>query len=95
MPARSSPAAAAPKTPPILAAQIGLHSSEALLDLANYAAWARLLRGGVPTSPIRLDLYGAPRERRPDAHRLVDTSRLRFGRPRAEVEARIRRFLSG
>lgn len=79
----------------ILAAQIGLNNPDALLDLANYSAWAKLLRGGVPTSPIPMHLYDAPRERRPDAHRLVDTSRRRFGRPRQEVEARIRRFLSG
>ena len=67
----------------ILAAQIGLNNPDALLDLANFSAWAQLLRGGVPTSPIRIDLYDAPRERRPDAHRLVETSRRRFGRPRA------------
>jgi hypothetical protein len=80
---------------PILAEQIGLGGSDALLDLPNFTAWARLLHAGAPTSPIRLDLYDAPRARRPDAHRLVSTSRMRFGRPRAEVEARISKFLGG
>ena len=79
---------------PILAEQIGLGGAGALLDLPNFAAWARLLHGGVPTSPIRLNLYDAPHPRRPDAHRLIETSRMRFGRPRAEVEARISKFLS-
>ena len=77
----------------ILSRQIGLGGPDALLDLPNFTAWARLLRGGVPTSPIRLDLYGAPRSRRQSTHRLINTSRMRFGRPRAEVEARISRFL--
>jgi type IV secretory pathway TraG/TraD family ATPase VirD4 len=79
---------------PILAEQIGLPGPLALLDLPNFVAWAKLLRRGAPTSPIRLDLYDAPPVRRPSAHRLVETSRSRFGRPRAEIEARIERFLS-
>ncbi len=79
----------------ILAAQIGLGNSDALLDLPNFSAWARLLHGGTPTSPIRFDLYDAPRQRRPDARRLIEVSRQRFGRPRQQVEARIRKFLSG
>jgi hypothetical protein len=79
----------------ILAAQIGIDNSEALLDLPNFSAWARLLHHGAPTSPVRFQLYDTPRQRRPDAHRLIDTSRQRFGRPRQEVEARIRRFLAG
>jgi hypothetical protein len=78
---------------PILAEQIGLGGPDALLDLPNFTAWARLLHAGTPTSPIRLDLYDAPRARRPDAHRLIATNRMRFGRPRAEVEERISRFL--
>ena len=78
---------------PILAEQIGLGGADALLDLPNFTAWARLLRGGSPTSPIRLDLHAAPRARRSSPHRLIATSRMRFGRPRAEVEARIRKFL--
>ena len=78
---------------PIVAEQIGLGGPDALLDLPNFAAWARLLRHGVPSSPIRLSLYDAPLARRPAAHRLVDISSMRFGRPRTEVEARIRKFL--
>jgi hypothetical protein len=79
---------------PIIAEQIGLGGADALLDLPNHTAWARLLAGGVPTSPLRLNLYGAPLPRRPDAHRLIEISRNRFGRPRKEVEQRIRRFLA-
>jgi hypothetical protein len=78
----------------ILAEQIGLGGADALLDLRNFHAWARLLRHGIPTSPIPLKLYDAPPPRRRDAHRLIETSRARFGRPRNEVEERIKRFLS-
>ena len=65
----------------ILSRQIGLGGPDALLDLPNFTAWARLLRGGVPSSPIRLDLHDAPRARRSSPHRLIATSRMRFGRP--------------
>ena len=80
---------------PIIAEQIGLGSPDALLDLPNHTAWTRLLEGGVPTSPIRLDLFPTPASRRPDARKLISISRTRFGRPRADVEDRIRRFLAG
>jgi hypothetical protein len=79
---------------PILAEQIGLGGDDALLDLPNFAAWARLLKRGAPTSPFRLDLSPAPTTRRSSPHRLIDASRKRFGRPRKEVEKRIRRFLA-
>jgi hypothetical protein len=77
----------------ILAEQIGLGGGAALLDLPNGQAWTRLLREGIPTSPIRLYLAEAPYAHRHSVHRLIETSRRRFGRPRAEVEARIARFL--
>jgi hypothetical protein len=77
----------------ILAEQIGLGGRDALLDLSNFTAWARLLRGGTPTSPLRLDLSASPLSRRSSADRLIDQSRRRFGRPRADVERRIARFL--
>ena len=78
----------------VIAEQIGLGGAEALLDLPNFTAWARLLYGGTPTSPLRINLSDAPRSRRDHAHRLIRTSRDRFGRPRGEVEDRIRRFLA-
>ena len=56
----------------ILSRQIGLGGPDALLDLPNFAAWARLLRDGVPTSPLRIDLHDAPPPRRsesPSSHR--------------------------
>jgi hypothetical protein len=79
----------------ILAEQVGLPNPNTLLDLPNFTVWTKLLSGGVPTSPIPLNLYDAPPIRRHSAHRLIDTSRMRFGRPRAEVEGRISKFLEG
>ena len=78
---------------PILADQIGLGGQQALLDLPNFAAWARLLFDGSPTSPIRFDLLPSPPPLRPNADRLIQTSRDRFGRHRADVEARVTKFL--
>ena len=78
----------------LVAQQIGLKNSDALLDLPNFTAWARLLRDGTPTSPIRIELHDAPRARRQSVNRLVETSRSRFGRPRDQIEARIRCFLN-
>ena len=80
---------------PILAEQIGLGGADALLDLPNFAGWGRLLKNGVPTSPLRLGLFPAPTTRRSSPHRLIDTSRKRFGTPRSRVEKRIRDFLAG
>lgn len=79
---------------PIVARQIGLGGDDALLDLPNFAAWARLLKRGVPTSPLRLDLFPTPATRRSSPHRLIAESRKRFGRPRRDVEDRIARFLA-
>ena len=77
----------------MLADQIGLGGPDALLDLPNFTAWARLLQNGVPSSPIRIDLHGIPHYRRENSRRLIETSRLRFGRPHREIEARIKMFL--
>ena len=79
---------------PLIAEQIGLGSDNALLDLRNFSAWSRLLYNGSPTSPIRFDLFDAPQPLRSSPHRLIATSRLRFGRNREDVEEKIRRFLS-
>jgi hypothetical protein len=79
---------------PLIAEQIGLGGADALLDLPNFTAWARLLHNGMPSSPIRLDLADTPAPPRPHAGRLIDLSRRRFGRPRHDVERRIQAFLA-
>ncbi|PWT80938.1 MAG: hypothetical protein C5B44_04615 [Acidobacteria bacterium] len=78
----------------IVAEQIGLASEAALLDLRNFSAWAKLLQNGSPSSPMRFDLFDAPQRLRPSAYRLIQTSRMRFGRDRTEIEAKISAFLT-
>jgi hypothetical protein len=78
----------------ILTEQIGLGVPDALLDLPNFTAWSRLLLGGVPSSPTRFKLHDAPIAPYPDPHRRIEASARRFGRPRAQVEQRIRDFLA-
>lgn len=79
----------------MLAAQLGLGGESALRDLPNYSAWVRLLRQGSPTSAIPFKLFPAPLPllTEVDTERLVTISRARFGKPRAEVEKKIERFL--
>ncbi len=79
---------------PELVKQIGLGGDPALLDLPNFSAWTRLLHDGAPASPQRLHLFNAPRPVRASAHRLIETSRMRFGRDRCEIEEKVRRFLA-
>lgn len=64
----------------------------AIIELANFTAWARFLVRGSPSSAMRLDLYEppAPRHQRPQS--LIANSRAQFGRDRAAVEAAIGRF---
>jgi hypothetical protein len=80
---------------PILAEQIGLGVADALLDLPNFVGWGRLLKNGVPSSPLRLALAPIPTTRRSSPHRLIDASRKRFGTPRSAVEKQVRQFFEG
>ncbi|KAB2938284.1 MAG: type IV secretion system DNA-binding domain-containing protein [Hyphomicrobium sp.] len=80
---------------PLIAAELGIESKSALTDTVNFALWAKLLRAGVPTDPRRIDT-APPADiagGRFDAVR--NRSRARSARPRAAVEAKIARFLSG
>jgi hypothetical protein len=76
-----------------LAAQIGLGGSNALVDLPNFSAWARVLHRGAPTSPLPFKLLPAPKPVHLDTSRLEAISQGRFARPRHEIEKRIERFL--
>lgn len=76
-----------------LAEQLDLGNPDALLDLPNFAARARIIHGGRPVGPVRVELPGAPRPRTASIDKLTTLSRSRFGRSRAGIEARIARFL--
>ncbi|MEZ5844821.1 MAG: hypothetical protein R3D27_13950 [Hyphomicrobiaceae bacterium] len=66
---------------------------EQLVRLPDFEAFARTLsrRGPTAATRVRLARPPAPVHRHPE--RLIANSRIRFGRDRAEVEARIARFL--
>ncbi len=78
---------------PLLAFHLGINNPDALTDLPNFTAWARTLIDGTPSSPYRIALFAPPGPLHLSAHRLIANSRIRFGRPRHDVEARINRFL--
>ena len=79
---------------PLLAEPLGLGNPDAILDLPNFTARARLIRNGRPTSPIYLELNDAPRPRNDNVAKLIELSRQRFVRDRGAIERRINRFLS-
>jgi hypothetical protein len=73
----------------LLAEPIGLQGTDALLDLANLTAWARLSRRDVPSSPIRLELYDAPQARRQSVHRLFSMRAVYVSAGRAPRACRL------
>jgi hypothetical protein len=79
---------------PLLAFHLGIDNPDALTDLPNFSAWARTLIDGTPSSPRRINLYAPPKPLHGSAQRLTNNSRIRFGRPRQEIEHRVSRFLA-
>ena len=77
-----------------MARQLDLGNPAAIKELANYQAWATLLRDGMPSGPRRLDAYPPPEPFHTRAARLKRHSRIRFGRDRSVIEDHIRRFFS-
>jgi len=77
-----------------LAPEIGFDSLSALTDLANYEAWARLIRNGIPEGPIRLSTEYPNIERSGHAAAVIARTRSRYTRPRTMVETAIDRFIT-
>lgn len=75
-----------------LAPELGVHSASALSDLANYQAWARLIRDGNPTDPFPLSTE-VPDFDTGRAGAVIARTRARYTRPRNSVEAEIDRFI--
>jgi len=67
--------------------------AQRLRQLANFTAWGRFLVDDAPSEPMLIELPASPKVINHRPHRLITNSRVRFGRHRAGVEDRIRRFL--
>lgn len=78
---------------PLIAKELGIESASALTDSANFSAWAKLTRDGVPNDPRPIDtlLPDLSNSGRLDAVRRRTWARNT--RPRQSVEAKIVRFL--
>jgi len=76
---------------------LGVHETAAtqqLLSLPNYAAWVRTLIDDTPSPATRIDLMPPPLPVNLRPQRLLNNSRIRFGRDRSVVEKKIFRFLT-
>jgi hypothetical protein len=79
---------------PLIANELGIDNHLTLTDTANFSAWAKLVRGGVPSEPRAIAML--PPEPA-GGGRLVavrDRTRARYARPRLMVEEKIGRFLA-
>ena len=77
----------------IIARELGIQNPSALTDLPNFTAWAKLIRDGNPTDPIRIDTEAPELYFHDRAAAIIARTRARYTRPRAKVEAAINRFL--
>lgn len=60
-----------------------------LLNLDNRNAYMKLLVNGRPVKPFSLETIAPPAGARENIPKLKELSALKFGRPKAEVEAEI------
>lgn len=80
---------------PLIANELGIQSPSALTDTANFSAWIKLMREGVPTD-AQLMATLPPESAAAGRFAAVRArTRARYARPRNAVEERIGRFLGG
>jgi hypothetical protein len=80
---------------PLIANELGIQSPSALTDTANFSAWAKLTRNGVPDEPRRIDTQLPDPSLSGRLQAVRRRSWARYTRPRQLVENKIARFLSG
>ena len=74
--------------------ELGIESPSALTDLSNHVAWVKLMCDGNPTDAMRIDIPLPEVKYKLRALPVVNRSRARYTRRRAQVEDRISRFLN-
>lgn len=77
---------------PLLAAELGLETVTAVTDTANFSAWCKIIRHGLPLDPRLLHTQAAEPEVSGRLAAVQRRSRSRYARPREIVENRIYRF---
>ena len=77
-----------------LAPEFGIQSPSAFTDLANYEAWARLIRDGAPTDAIRISFDALDVKASGTTDAMIARTRARYTRPRSNVEDEIARFIA-
>ena len=77
-----------------LAPEFGIQSPSAFTDLANYEAWARLIRDGAPTDAIRISFDVQDVKASGTTEAVIARTRARYTRPRSNVEDEIARFIA-
>ena len=78
---------------PLIASELGIQSPSALTDTANFSAWAKLMRDGVPVDARLIDTVPADMDAAGHFDEVRNRTRARYARPRSGVEGRIGRFL--
>ena len=79
---------------PLIASELGIEHRATLTDTANFSAWVKLVRDGVPTDARAIDTLPPEPLATGALERVRRRTRARYARPRASVEGRISRFLS-
>lgn len=79
---------------PLIANELGIATSATLTDTANFSAWVKLVRDGVPTEARLIDTVPADVEGGGRLNAVRNRTRARYARSRAGVEGKVTRFLS-
>lgn len=79
----------------LLANELGIANQWALTNTANFSAWVKLIRDGVPTDAQSIDTLPAEPIANNRLEHVRSRTHARHARPRASVEEKIRRFLGG
>ena len=77
---------------PLIANELGIENQSTLTDTANFSAWVKLVRDGVPTDARSIHTWPPDLSGSGSLDLVRSRTRARYARPRAVVEKRISSF---
>lgn len=78
---------------PLMARELGIENSATLTDTPNFSAWTKLIKNGVPGDARIIETMPPDAENPRRLSAVINRTRARHTRPRANVESAITRFL--